>query len=400
MSIEGGPLQARAPRRGIRPFALLVFCTLFLSLLVAQQRKGLGRLVSPPAPVAVAVAAPAATRTDAVPSPVPQKKHQRDSAVLRGAVDAAPPDKDAPSPSPPGRMLLAVSNCNGNKFISRLVSSSWGGAGVPPWVDVVVFDDASAPKSVTTLTSELGLRLVRSSSPIGLTAQWNLAWNMFKEEGFDSVCIINNDVVIPAGALDAMRDALVGSRGMLASASPPNATRLSTFARKRAHLFDFVGPMTSVRGLSPDRAYSMYNSQRLNLHHQQLPPEMLVDDPPVNSTEAIGAAVLAASVGKPYKSTVLPVRRKGGKGGSYLLGFFLCTDARALWLEKSGRGKLFTGTTNIGQEKQLLLRGAVMGVVTNAYVAHDKGGTLSGVPLKKRNGLGICQKLGEGLERR
>ena len=101
------------------------------------------------------------------------------------------------------RMLVAITSCNNVQLVDRMLASS------PklPWVDYVVVDDASTD-NISAVVEKHGSTLLKMSRPRGLTALWNAAYVLFVRAGYESLVISNNDVVIPAGSLEAIRSAV------------------------------------------------------------------------------------------------------------------------------------------------------------------------------------------------
>ncbi|CAN0203921.1 unnamed protein product, partial [Phaeothamnion confervicola] len=50
--------------------------------------------------------------------------------------------------------------------------------------------------------------VVEKDRPRGLTHSWNLAYQIFKREGYETFFVVNNDLIVPPGALERMVAAL------------------------------------------------------------------------------------------------------------------------------------------------------------------------------------------------
>jgi GT2 family glycosyltransferase len=77
--------------------------------------------------------------------------------------------------------------------------------------DLVVFDDFSSDRTVPCLM-DLGITVVSSDRPRGLTNSWNLAYKMFLDSRYDALIIANNDILVPRGALGELYNLLGSSQ--------------------------------------------------------------------------------------------------------------------------------------------------------------------------------------------
>ncbi|MBA7636648.1 hypothetical protein ES703_44269 [subsurface metagenome] len=70
-------------------------------------------------------------------------------------------------------------------------------------MDIVIFDDHSRDKTIN-LDKEYDIKIITKSKGKGLTDSWNMAFRYFDDYDYDYFFLINNDVLIPAGALEQM----------------------------------------------------------------------------------------------------------------------------------------------------------------------------------------------------
>ena len=147
------------------------------------------------------------------------RKLTNSSSGLRGGGGNATVDNSR-------RMLIAVTTCNNAWLVDRFLELSER----PPFVDYVIIDDYSQD-DVAAVAEKHGVRHVRTLFPRGLTYGWNIAYKLFRNEGYEFLVISNNDVVIPRGAMASMQAAM------------------------REHPeFSIVGPLTHPRGLGGRRS--------------------------------------------------------------------------------------------------------------------------------------------------
>ena len=101
------------------------------------------------------------------------------------------------------RMLVAITSCNNWWLVDRMLTL----APRTPWLDYIIVDDASLD-NISAVASKHDVPLLRTAKPRGLTALWNAVYAKFVREGYEFLVISNNDVRIPMGALEAIRDAM------------------------------------------------------------------------------------------------------------------------------------------------------------------------------------------------
>ena len=166
------------------------------------------------------------------------------------------------------RFLLAISNCNGADMVQRLLSLS----AFPDYVQPFIFDDASfedpSGLDIRKVAHEHGAYVFQSTRPRGLTYAWNSAFFYFKlsPRNYSHMCMTNNDVVIPAGAIEELVAVM--------DAHPEH------------HIW---GPMTMLGGLSafgrlvpgevyfPNVTKGGYSMQQMNVQYPGMPGTLRFD---------------------------------------------------------------------------------------------------------------------------
>ena len=275
------------------------------------------------------------------------------------------------------RVLVAFTSCNNASLIERVLATSPRDL---PWVDYAVVDDASTVDIagvVAAASAHLGgVRLVRSDAPRGLTALWNAMWRIFVDEGYEALIISNNDVRIPIGALEAMRDAMrsdpsvhvwgpltttkgLGRRRINVTITTAAAAAGNTAAAAAAA----AGATAGVAPQLPNGTVSVveehyYVTQELSSVHPYLPRRFLQPYVPIGDTQTVQDALTQAVQGSAPRATTAsasslvaapapPMLQPRPK--RYLLGFFLAFSRSAIpkaqSLQPSG-GDLIPDTPN------------------------------------------------------
>jgi len=70
-------------------------------------------------------------------------------------------------------------------------------------MDIVIFDDHSRDETIN-LDKEYDIKIITKPKGKGLTDSWNIAFKYFDDYDYDYFFLINNDVLIPNGALEQM----------------------------------------------------------------------------------------------------------------------------------------------------------------------------------------------------
>lgn len=91
------------------------------------------------------------------------------------------------------KTLLAVTTFNQLEYTKKLISSLEG-INITG-LEVAFFDDVSTDGTQSYLKSN-GFTIFERKKPIGLTYSWNLAYQKFKDEGYDVLILANNDVLV------------------------------------------------------------------------------------------------------------------------------------------------------------------------------------------------------------
>ena len=216
---------------------------------------------APPSP-STPGAPPSPVVCPAIPSPAPACSK---CATLPPVPSPPPPQAPAllPNPSSHKSFLLAITNCNGADMVERLLSLS----SLPEYVQPFIFDDASHedPVDIRDVAAKHGAYVYQTEGPRGLTYAWNSAFYYFKlsPRNYSHMCVTNNDVVIPAGALEEL--------AAMMDAHPE---------------YSVWGPSTMPGGLgaylrtvgnevfTPSTPGGIYGMQQLNLMYPGVPPPL------------------------------------------------------------------------------------------------------------------------------
>jgi len=91
------------------------------------------------------------------------------------------------------KTLLAVTTYNQLEYTKKFVASL-NGINIPG-LEVAFFDDVSTDGTQDWL-KKAGFTLFERPKPMGLTRSWNLAYQKFKSEGYDTLILANNDVLV------------------------------------------------------------------------------------------------------------------------------------------------------------------------------------------------------------
>lgn len=98
-------------------------------------------------------------------------------------------------------ILVAVTTCNQIKM--TLVTLSYLTKALDNLADIVIMDDASSDQTAIVLRQK-GYFVMQSEKPQGLTFHWNKAYSFAILLGYKYVIFMNNDVLVPQGALKEM----------------------------------------------------------------------------------------------------------------------------------------------------------------------------------------------------
>ena len=78
--------------------------------------------------------------------------------------------------------------------------------------DVAIFDDASVDGTPEAAIAA-GLPVFSSGEMAGITFGWNVAYRVAAEYGYPAVMLLNNDVLVPPGAIGRLTRSLLDVRG-------------------------------------------------------------------------------------------------------------------------------------------------------------------------------------------
>ncbi|HVL93735.1 MAG TPA: glycosyltransferase family 2 protein [Acidimicrobiales bacterium] len=116
------------------------------------------------------------------------------------------------------RVLLAVLVYNGRDFVPACLASASGLRSGARDVDVLVLDDCSPDedwsRELAELCASMGVGYYRSPRNLGIPRNMNLALLRAVTGGYDSVVLVNSDVVLPLNLLDVMLGVVDGEPGV------------------------------------------------------------------------------------------------------------------------------------------------------------------------------------------
>jgi len=99
------------------------------------------------------------------------------------------------------RTLLAITTFNHIEYTRKCLDSLKNSK--VRNMDIVIFDDHSTDGTVN-LDKEYDVKIITKLKGRGLTDSWNIAFNYFNEYDYNYYFLINNDVLIPNGAIEQM----------------------------------------------------------------------------------------------------------------------------------------------------------------------------------------------------
>jgi len=102
-------------------------------------------------------------------------------------------------------------------------------------IDVIVVDDCSTDNTEKIVSKYDFVEFIWKDRGVGLTDSWNIAYQKFKNEGYQYLIVSNNDVLIPRKAIDEMETVLEKWPGSL------------------------VVPLTTSEGCGHNRLQSIHN---------------------------------------------------------------------------------------------------------------------------------------------
>ena len=402
MSVHGSGLTAR--HYAAVPWILLVFAVAYIAM--TREARGVAALSAATPQHATALTS----------------SHHPTPSCAPTATATSPPRK---------RFLLAVTNCNGADMVDRLLTLS----SLPAHVQPFIFDDASHEdtREVRDVAAAHGAQIYQALGPRGLTYAWNAAFHYFKvsSRNYSHLCVANNDVVIPAGALEAL-EAAMDTRPDIHLWGP---VTMPGGLGARTHV-----PVSDRDVLTPSspQPRGIYGQQQLNLLYPGLPHRLgaVLNVEPgragevqaaISASGALqaameagrrgGVAALHASLeasngnasgwpefdgqGRPVNSagaphagwappSVFPLVAIPGMD-RHLLGFFLCMARSSIAMERRPGGDWVRDSLlNLHGEGDLRDAGWIMGVASRAFVWHSKASTLPQTGGVDRDDLRVC----------
>ena len=398
---------------------LLVALLVLVAYMTVDERLGAetyaARSTVPVGPVAVAPlaarpAAPCPSAPPAARAPTPQMG-----------------DPSAVAPGPRKRFLLAITNCNGADMVDRLLSMST----LPAYTQPFIFDDASHEdvRDIKDVVAAHGAAMYQAMGPRGLTYAWNAAFHYFKvsPRNYSHMCVVNNDVVIPAGSLEALEVAMDSRPDLHVWGPVTMSGGLGAFL-----------PILAEYAMNVSDPGGIYAQHQLNLVYPGVPHGLggLINVEPQRAGEVQGyvtqSGILQAAMeagGKagvdavfaamgpnrsagwpPYDAAGRPLNIAGrahtgwappaaapliriDAAQRHLLGFFLCMARTAIGRERLPSGDfVMDSLLNLHQESDIRDSGWAMAFASRAFVWHAKASTLSQKGGVDRNDLGVCHR--------
>ncbi len=106
---------------------------------------------------------------------------------------------------PKHELLLIFTTCN--QINMSALSLSYLRSAIVGIADLIVIDDYSEDGTVDLL-SKRGFHVISKAHPRGLTDSWNYGYKFAIKNGYKYIIIMNNDVLMPRGALEIFADHL------------------------------------------------------------------------------------------------------------------------------------------------------------------------------------------------
>ena len=212
----------------------------------------------------------------------------------------------------------------------------------------VIYDDCSTDNT-REVAYKYNIEFNRNSSPTGLTFNWNKAYQRFKHNKYNTLFIINNDILVPnAFAFEILVQHLNSNNAII------------------------IVPLTTSKGCG--------HSRQQNL-----------DDYMPTSPTTGNVLEIQKSLEKKYKnSELIPLKNT-------FSGFFFGMNRNIISVEHSADNLFNPGNINIHQESDLMSRLRRQNwspkLCLTSYTFHYKGISTSGVPGKDRNDLGRYHKM-------
>jgi len=104
------------------------------------------------------------------------------------------------------KILLAITSCNQLAYTIQMLTSIRALPSAP--FDILFVDDASEDQTVEYCRKWGINHVIAKQTPGGVTDSWNRAYGYFKTGPWSILILANNDVLLAAGAVEAMADVL------------------------------------------------------------------------------------------------------------------------------------------------------------------------------------------------
>jgi len=233
-----------------------------------------------------------------------------------------------------GRTLLAFTTANQLEYNIKGIKSIL--TNKPEYVDLIVFDDASNDGTVEWCRDN-NLTIVTKITAKGLTHSWNLAYQLFKEEGYKHLIFSNSDIIVPKRALEHLLS--------------------------QNEKFIIVSPLSTKKGvghqpLQDVKTYHQFNEDEYNYENTQIIQDRI------------------------HQSHSTDVAREI----NYINGFFFAVNREIINYEYSKTELFNPKNHNVGNEDELCKKVTQpIAIVTNSYVFHFKGVSIEVTNMDNQN---------------
>mgnify|MGYP001985135765 CR=1 FL=1 len=220
------------------------------------------------------------------------------------------------------RALLAFTTANQLAYNIKGINSILKNK--PVNVDIVVFDDASNDGTIEWCRDN-NITIVTKESAKGLTNSWNLAYQLFKEEGYKHLIFSNSDIVVPKHALDNLLS--------------------------QNEKFIIVSPLSTKKGaghqpLQDVRSYHKFIENEYDFLNTQIIQDSISLNSKAGSTKTV----------------------------NYINGFFFAVNRDVINYEYSDNELFNPENHNVGNENELCEKVTQpIAIVIDSYVFHFKG---------------------------
>lgn len=194
----------------------------------------------------------------------------------------------------------------------------------PDNIDLIVFDDASNDGTVEWC-QENNISIVTKEKALGLTHSWNLAYQIFKKEGYKNIIFANSDIIVPKGALEMLL--------------------------KQNEKYIIVSPLSTLKGVG----------------HQPLQDVRKYYDLKYDEYDHFNTQKIQDFINT--NLNVEPIKEI-----DYINGYFFSVNRDIIKYEYSEKELFNPKTINVGNEDDLCYRvNQPIAIVLNSYIFHFKG---------------------------